>query len=614
MDYQEEYQSIVEKFEKSKKEFSDIHEQVVNDMRFGILGEQWDDTEVIARKQENRTTAVYNQCAPLIRNIVNNTLKTAPAIKVHAISNNKKEEAKIYDGIIKHIENLSNSESIYTEAFTQAVAGGFGAWRVVIDENSDEIRLKHIVDPTSIYPDPSATEFDFSDMKYLFALVKMSKDEYETKYPETDCVSFADSTDEDSIVVAEYWYKDENQNVKYIVLNGEEIIEESQDYPGKFIPFCIVLGEQTWINGQRYIKSVISDVKTMQQTRNYMSCEAMDYIAKHAKTPYIIADDSLTPAHMKLWENASTTNPFALPYIGGKTPPTRNNPPPAPISYMEAVASLDKDIRTIVGVRDPLQDVPVTQSGKAVELQISEGHIQTAQWVEHLQRTIKYSGRVIVDLIPTVYNYAHAQRIIGIDGQVNTVNIQQQFEENGELKYINLDGDYDITLSTGPSYSDQRKQNFEKLLELAKINPIIMQVGLDMIVRGMDFAESEELADRIATTLPPEVRSMSKKIPEQQLMMENMQLKQQMNQMQQMMQQLGAELQAKNSELESKNAENMQKMQLEIMKLQQKSESDELNAQTQLEKQAMIQESQERQNLVMAASKQEQPDINVILA
>jgi hypothetical protein len=606
-----EYDKIIENYRNSKKNFSEIHENVIADMRFGLLGEQWDEQESAARKLENRKTDVFNQCRPMITNVVNNALKNAPAIKVHSLSNDNKETAQVYDGIIKHIENLSNSDSIYNEAFTNSVAGGMGAWKVIVEpitEEKYEIKLKHIVDPTSIYPDPSSTEFDFSDAKYIFQLIKMSKDEYEEKYPEKDCVSFDKSTSEDYVVVAEYWYKNSDGSVSYCVLNGEEILEKSENYPGKFLPFCIVIGDQIWVEGERHIKSIIADVKSIQKARNYMSCEALDYVSKHAKTPYIIASDSLDPDMQALWSKASSTNPYALPYVGGKEKPTRNDPPPAPIAYMESIASLDKDMKTIVGVRDPLEDIPATQSGKAIDLQISEGHINTAQWLDHLHRTIKYSGRVIVDLIPYVYNYEHAQRIIGADGTVEVVDIQREFEKDGEVKYINLDGDFDVVLSTGPSNASQRAETFEKLLELSRVNPIIMQTGMDIIVRTMDFAESQELADRLMAMLPPQIQQLSKKNPQQMVMQENMQMKSELEKMSMMMEEMQKALQEKDME--------MKKIEADIMAKQADIESKEriamIEAQVSLEKQDSINESKIQTELIKSASKEKESLIKAI--
>ena len=49
-----------------------------------------------------------------------------------------KESAKTYDGLIRHIENISGATDIYNRAGRNVVTGGLDGWRVVNTYLSDD--------------------------------------------------------------------------------------------------------------------------------------------------------------------------------------------------------------------------------------------------------------------------------------------------------------------------------------------------------------------------------------------------------------------------------------------------------------------------------------------
>jgi len=588
------FEEAQERLTFAKNNFSTIYQHFVEDIRFGLLGEQWEAKTMSDRKSENRTIGVYNKIAPLVRNIVNTSLKNSPAIKVSPRTSKDKNLQKIYEGLVKHIQNESNADQIWNETLKNSVAGGIGVFEIVVEDDFDglkKIKISRITDPTSVYPDPSAKQPDLSDAKWLFHLNVISKKEFEKLYPGKDSSEIENKNKdwfaEGSVTIAEYWKIEDDGSVCWYVLNGNEVIDSSKwktdaegnplPYPGKYIPYCFVLGEEIWVDGERFIKSAVTDIRDYQKTYNYMQSEAIDYVAKTAKTPYIVSDAAIGP-YKDLWADANTKNTPFLPYVDGKSVPQRNDPPAPPVGYIDSITRIDADIRTTIGVRDPLQDIPASQSGKAIQLQLAQSNVNTYVWTDHLNRAIKQAGRIIVDLIPHYYNYPHIQQIIGIDGQVDSMPIQQPFQVDGEYKIIDLASDkYAVTISTGASYQDSRKETFESLLEMARINPQIFQVAGDIILRQMDFAESNEVADRFAALLPPAVaqvagQSNSEFALKQQLMQTNAKLQQAM----QTLEQLTNITKQKDGQLQALAS-----------KLQDKSDAAQIKAQTDLQKQAM---------------------------
>jgi hypothetical protein len=74
-------------------------------------------------------------------------------------------------------------------AWLFAVRGGIGYWRMVTDYANDdsfdqEIFIRRVKDPLTVYLDPDINEFDGSDAKFGFVFTDMPKDEFEAKHPE----------------------------------------------------------------------------------------------------------------------------------------------------------------------------------------------------------------------------------------------------------------------------------------------------------------------------------------------------------------------------------------------------------------------------------------------
>lgn len=620
------FDEAMERLQIAKDAFSDIHETYTDDVDFSLLGNQWPADTKSNRELEGRNTGVFNKIAPLIRNITNTSLKNSPAIKVSSRTNNDKTICKFYDGLVKFIESESNAPSVYNDTLKCAVAGGIGVFEIVVDDNDfdnvPEITITRITDPTSVYPDPESSQPDFSDAKWLFHIKKIGEETFKKMYPDADISELITKKDsawysDKCVTVAEYWVRKDDGSVCWYVLNGTEVIDASDwkkdefenptPYPGKYLPYCFITGEEVWLDGQRVLKSAVTDVREYQKTYNYMQAEAIDFIAKSAKTPWLASDASIEP-YKKLWKNANTQNYPYLPYVEGKAVPQKNTPPVPPVGYIDSMSRLDQDIRTNIGIRDPLQDIPAGQSGKAIGLQISESNVNTYVWVDHLNRAIKRCGRIIVDLIPHYYNYPHQQPIISVDGSLGQMPVQTPFNDGGEIKTIDLSkADMFVTISTGASYETQKQETRDALLEMAKIDPRIMQVAGDIILRNMDFAESNEIADRLAAILPPQVAAIANQNNSELAMRTQLnQMNQAVQQSHQMIEKLTQTLNQKNQEVESLQSKN----QADIVQNQQKLQADSEKAQLDAISKAQVAKTKADADVVSAQIKS-QSDIRI---
>ena len=86
------------------KEMRDLGDE---DIKF-IAGDQWDEDIKQMRLQAKRPVITINRCPQMVRNVTNDQKLNRPSIKVYPCDDKADvETAKIFQGLIRQIENLS---------------------------------------------------------------------------------------------------------------------------------------------------------------------------------------------------------------------------------------------------------------------------------------------------------------------------------------------------------------------------------------------------------------------------------------------------------------------------------------------------------------------------
>ena len=598
-----------------------IHQSALEDIQFSA-GEQWPDNVKREREQDVRPCLTINRIPQFIRQITNDQKQNRPSIKVSPIDDKADvETARILQGMIRHIENSSDADTAYDMAFDSAVRGGFGYFRIITDYVSplsfdQEIRFKMIRNRFSIQLDPSYKQPDGSDANWGFEVVDMTKDEFKAQFPNAK-MSRMDDWDaignsvpgwatKDGCRVAEYFYKElkeftlcllsdktiyrkdqlppilptgvtvvkERQSVevkvKWCKINATEILEMT-DWDSKWIPIIPVLGEMIDDGTELKLEGVVRYAKDPQRMYNYFASSETETIALAPRTPWVGVEWSFEGFEGQ-WKTANTRNHAFLQYkaktIGGQPapPPTRNTFEP-PIQAISAARALSvEDLKGTTGIYDDaLGKQSNADSGIAIKRRTTQSQTSNFHFVDNLTKSLRHAGRICIDLIPNVYDTARAQRILGDDGTEEVVWINALFEKDGKKVTYDLGaGEYDVTISTGPSYETKRQEAVASIIDLTKSYPQMAQIAGDILVRNMDWQGSAEIADRLKKMLPPGVAD-DDKAQHQQL---PAQVTAQMQQQNQMIQQLSQELQAATMEIKTKKFELESKERIAFAQLQ----------------------------------------------
>jgi hypothetical protein len=533
-------------------------------------GFQWDDKLLKQRELEKRPCLTTNKVKQHNRQITNDARQNKPAIRVYPVdSGADKKTAEIFNGIIRHIEANSNADTAYDIAGEFAVDAGLGYWRVTTDYAADdsfdqEILIKSIPNPLNVYLGRH-TEPDGSDAKCGFIFEDMPKDEFEAKYPDCDPVGWPTQQDatewlgSDTIRVAEYFKIVEEADTlcagpdgepfklseiedpavakaikadetiqkrkvsvrkcKWYLIAGDKILDR-RDWLGKYIPIVRVVGEEVEIDGKVDRKGHTRALKDAQRMYNYWSSAGVEYGALQGKQPYMAPAEAVA-GYEQYWDNLNTSNLPYLPYNaldpeGNPLPmPQRQMPPVTAPMYMEGMRVASEEMKMASGQYDASMGKQSNEtSGRAIMARQREGDNATFHFLDNVARAIRFTGKILIDLIPKVYDTARVVRILGEDGTDDEARIdpnapravvEQKDPQTGAIQeiYNPSVGRYDVTVAVGPSYGTKRQEAFQSLSEISSRNPQMMQVAGDLIMRAADFPMAEEIADRLKKTLPP---------------------------------------------------------------------------------------------------------------
>ncbi len=133
---------------------------------------QWDNDLVLTRELEDKPCLTINKTRQHNLMVINDAKQNKPGVRIRPVGDEATYEgAQIYQELIYHIEYISNAENVYDSGTTWQVEAGWGYWRITTDYISDktfdqEIYIKRVKDPRSVYLDPNTNEVDKSDARF----------------------------------------------------------------------------------------------------------------------------------------------------------------------------------------------------------------------------------------------------------------------------------------------------------------------------------------------------------------------------------------------------------------------------------------------------------------
>jgi hypothetical protein len=334
------------------------------------------------------------------------------------------------------------------------------------------------------------------------------------------------------------------KQIKWCKLTAMEVLEE-RTWPGKYIPIIPVYGQQLVIESKRKKYGLVRNAKDPQRMLNFWQTSITESVALAPKAKWLLAEGQ-DEGHELEWASANVKSSPVLRYkqkdIEGQPAPApvRLQPEPPPAGILAASASINNDLQAVLGIFDPNQMPTGNMSGKAINGQQQQMDLTNFHYFDNLTRSIRYAGKILLDLIPKIYDHERVMRIIGYDNQPELVVLNQRtVDAAGVTKILNdvTVGEYDVVMETGPGYNSKRQEAVANMMPLLSASPELMKIAGDLVFRNMDFPGADVIADRLAASNPLANIDEKSDIPPQ-AQMQLAQSKQMIEQMQQQMQQM----------------------------------------------------------------------------
>lgn len=473
----------IQRFNRCAEWESIARERFVEDLKFAHAdsenGYQWPNNLLRARAGDSKPCLTMNMIRQHNLNIVNEAKRNKSAIKIIGMGNGATQEsANVLRAVIGSIEYHSNAQAAYETAREFQVDAGYGVCRIVTDwaapdSMDQELFIRRVPDPLTVYSDPDCLEKDKSDGMFAFAFDVLTEEEYKKHFPKAQDaanlnplgVATSDSfwTIKDHVRVVEYFRKVprkdtlvsfmhqgrrretrlsklhksmhdavldnpttqireiEDLEVEWYLIAGETIIDRTI-WPGKYIPFLFCLGEESVIEGQMDRKGHTRYMKDSQRMFNYNASASVEFGALQGKTPWI-APAKAIEEFTTMWNSANRVNHSVMVYNHVDDegtpipPPQRTQPPQISPVYQQGMGDARQWMMEVSGqYQNQLGEQGNERTGRAIQSRIEQSATATYHFQNNYGEMLRFAGKQFIDLVPKIYTTARVKKLLADDG------------------------------------------------------------------------------------------------------------------------------------------------------------------------------------------------------
>ncbi|MCK5020328.1 MAG: hypothetical protein KAS32_25035 [Candidatus Peribacteraceae bacterium] len=428
-----------------------------------------------------------------------------------------------------------------------------------------DIKLKKIKNSFSVIPDENSQDITLADSMKCFIERRISRANFKKEYPGEDATSFPQAKTlypnyfsswfgENDLMIVKYYRrikktvkiiqlsdgrvmlesdlrnnKDlldevgpltiENERdahyfevYKYIV-TGDKVIDGPHKIMSSMIPVGRAAGRTLEVGDYTIYRGLIRDAKDAQMMANYWISTIAESLTTAPKAPYIVTAKQVA-GYEKIWQNSSRVNYAYLPFnVDTDAPglvPQRTPPAFLPEAAFIQYQQMGADTKNTIGLQDASLGIQTgDRSGIALQTEERQGNVQTFEFVDNLNDAIAHSGKIMLEMIPNVYDTRRIVRLLNPDGSTEEVILNNRIQDPQDSFNVLTEnemavGKYDIRVETGPSFTTKRQETARQLLELGKIlNPEQAAAIMPFLVGSLDINNSDAITSILKKLAPP---------------------------------------------------------------------------------------------------------------
>jgi len=337
-----------------------------NEFNQFVWGNQWLDDEARVFESYKKIPLTMNKVAPLINHLVGEQRQNTPSIECIPDENVPVETIAVREALVKDITFESDAKIVYQTGFQCAASGGYGAWHIDTEYESDTsfyqvIRIREGKIPTRYFWDPSAITPCKTDGMFAGYQTRMSRKKFASVYGKKLEADIAPSAigegtvfnDDDTITIIDYYERKYSTITLYklsngrtvdsdafkelermmvgddeMLLDGEELVTiitqrraprykvmhymfagdyelEAEEFPSQQLPVIFVDQSSFYTKqGQQVIRPFIKDTKDAQRYINYIATQSA-YLLKIGRYDQFMieAGNARSPETSAIWRD-----------------------------------------------------------------------------------------------------------------------------------------------------------------------------------------------------------------------------------------------------------------------------------------------------------------------
>jgi len=600
----------------------DNRKAALEDKKF-VAGEQWD--PIVLQQRAGLPCLTINTIPQFTAQLVGDWRQNRIAVKVLPSESGDKNVADVRSDLIRAIEAQCRASRVYDSAFESMIQCGDGAFRVAVQYASEdvfdqEISLQPIDDALSVVWDRLSVDPTGRDATHCYVDDLIPEKEFKRLWPEADPSSLRDVDrkalaaegwcDNGAVRVTEHWrmierkkmiamFEDGAVHVIYTEDDKPELAQQQmrmlQETHGKMIKsrmapcryaqmhlvtgFKILAGPYEWkmsrlpiirmsgrvvsVGERRVRYGLVRFMKDAARLRNFWRSVAAEQLGYAPKAQWMATESAVEGKENKIRKSHLSRDPLLIfndEAVFGQNV-QRVDPPQVQMALLNESQVNTQDMKDVTGIHDASLGIKSNEtSGRAIMARQREGDVASLTYYDNGNAAVMEAGDVINQLIGQIYDGTRIVRIIGEDEAAKLVTINDP--SNPESPNL-ATGKYDVTFTTGASYTTRRVEAAEAMMEAVQVFPEMMQVAGDLVAKAQDWPGAEELAERLRKTIPPQLLSEKERAEMGDQGPDVNALMQQQAQLQEVMQQGQEQLQ----KLEMENATLKAKHDIELQKL-----------------------------------------------
>ena len=438
---------------------------------------QWDPYAI--NKMNGRFRGTFDMCTPIVDQISGEIDQSDFSLKVAPISGESSmDTAKVYNGLIRNIKNISNFEQVSNSASRSNVIGGFDAVEVIqdyVDGNTmdQDLIIQHVPNAVdSVWFDLGSVKQDASDSRWGVKLISIPAAEYKESYPKGSDQSIGDDKQSeaffnkaDAVVIGKIYYK-KKRSVELVEMTNGSVYEVNDDFKkvkdeleqagvtvqlkndgeekrrtrkswrvhsrlfdgGKWledevetvfdsIPLVPIYGNFEVFENKLIYFGKIEKLYDQQRILNYAMSRDIEDGALSPRRKYWATGEQIEGYEATIQTMNTNNDPLQqYNHVDGTPPPFMQGGIEASNGLQTTIANTQQMISASSNSFNALQgNANPNQSGIAGSQQIEQGNTGSIKWFESKKIMECQIGKILIPAIPRAYDSRRQVRIIEED-------------------------------------------------------------------------------------------------------------------------------------------------------------------------------------------------------